>query len=253
MPSRHFTPRLMLSMAAVMALTACSPASAPATQGDPAATSPDTQAAEEMTRLNDSRDAFLARCLKNAIPSDNGVPATSESCAVAYRKAQQSLDAARLLIAAHAPDGAAKATSLDGLKTRLSGINWTNEQVGGSTLASGRVEPFDAVITQRNQQQHLAFNWSGPAGDVPVDVPYALLLDGAQLTLIACNSASPDEIGRVWHVTGTDSDPFDLVTYSRVGPSGTALSSYSASTPLDNNRLTLESLSQQDSDWAVCG
>lgn len=250
MPSRHPAARLIFATAAALLLAACSPSNPP--PEDPTATAPDNKAGEEITRLNDQRDAFLARCLKNAVPTENGAPATNESCAAAFYKAQQGLEAARILIAAHARGGAASATSLEQLKSRLPQIDWTNEQAGGSTLASGRVPPFDAVITQRNGQQYLAFNWSGPAGEVPVNIAYALLLEAAQLQLFACNRGSTDETGLAWHVTGTNSEPFDLVTFSRVGPSGTALSSYSASTALDNNTLTLESLRATDSDWTVC-
>lgn len=252
MPSRHPATRLVLATVATMVLAACSPAPQPSPSEDSTATAPDAGAARELTRMNDQRDAFIARCLKNVIPTENGEPATSDSCNTAFQKARQAQDAARILIQAHKTGGAASATSLEQLKTSLSQINWTDEQVGGSTLASGRVAPFDAVITQRNNRQYLAFNWSGPAGEVPVNIAYALLLEGAQLELVACNTALTDEAGLAWHVTGTDSDPFNLVTYSRVGPSGTALSSYSASTPLDKNAMTLESLQATDSDWVAC-
>lgn len=252
MPSRHPAVRLFFAMAAALVLAACSPPSGPATPEDPTATPSNASATKEMTRLNDQRDAFLARCLKNAVPTENGTPANADTCAAAYYKAQQGLEAARILIATHARDGAASATSLEQLKTRLPQINWTNEQVGGSTLASGRVAPFEAVITQRNNQKNLAFNWSGPAGEIPVNIAYALLMEGAQLKLFACKAGSGGETGQAWHVSGTDSEPFDLVTFSSVGPSGTAQSSYSASTPLGNTTMTLESLRATDSDWAVC-
>lgn len=252
MPSRHFAPRLVFATVAAMVLAACSPETSSKTSEEPTGPTPDATAAQVMTLQNDRHDAFIARCRKNAVSTESGEPATSDSCGVAYPKALQALEAARILIQAHARDGAVSATSLEQVKARLPQINWTNEQAGGSTLASGRVEPFDAVITRRNNQHHLAFNWSGPAGEVPVNVAYALLLEGAQLKQIACNNSSAGETGQAWHVTGTDSEPFDLVTYSRIGPSGTALSSYSASTPLDGKTMTLASLRADDSGWTEC-
>lgn len=248
MSSRHSASRLMLATVSALVLASCSPATAPAPK-DPES---EVGAAETLNRMNDRSDAFIARCLKNAIPTENGAPATSDSCDLSYQKAQQAQEAARILIQAHARDGAASASSLEQVKARLPQISWTNEQAGGSTLASGKLAPFEAVITRRNNKHHLAFNWSGPAGDVPVNVAYALLLEGAQLKRIACNTSLTDETGLAWHVTGTDSEPFDLVTFSRIGPSGTAQSSYSASTPLDDTAMTLETLRADDSGWTEC-
>lgn len=240
-----------------VAVAACSAESEPA-NADLTATLPDDAAAkDEMSELdrlaNQNHEAFLATCRQGGLPSQDGQASSSEDCAKAYQRAQSASEAAQILSDAFLPNGAASATSLDDIRSRLSRINWTEEMTGGSTIASGKLGDFNATVSQRNSRQHLSFNWSGPAGDVPVNIADALALKGAKLQMVACHTGSLDETGRVWRVTPRQGDAFDLTTFTRVGPSGTAISSHSGSVALDRNITTLDTLRAQDSDWSVCG
>lgn len=239
------------------AVSACSQETETPANTDLTATLPQDGGKSEMTeqgRLNaQQRDSFLAACRQNALPSQAGEDAASEDCEKTLERAQKSAEAAQILTGAYFANGAASATSLNDIRTRLPRINWTEEQTGGSTIASGKLGDFDTAITQRNRRQHLSFNWNGPAGSVPVDIADALSLSGAKLDLVACYASGSDETGRAWRVKPVNSDAFDLTTFTRIGPSGTAISSYTASVPLDRNVATLETLRAEDSDWSVCG
>ena len=241
----------------LFAVAACSPAAEPPADTDLTVTLPQDGGKSEMAeikRLNDQRrENFLSACAKGDLPPQDGVAASPADCASSLGRAEKSAEAARILHAVYAPNGAASATSLEDIRARLPQVNWTEEQTGGSTVASGKLGDFDVAVTLRNRRHYLSFNWNGPAGVMPVDIAYALALSGTQLTLIACKSGDTDETGRVWRAGTPNSEAFDLTTYSRVGPSGTALSYYSASVPLDRNLATLETLRAEDSDWNVCG
>ncbi len=240
-----------------LAIMGCSPEAGADTPADVTATLPEKAAETEQAALAERRSKLraelIALCKQGNLPGAEGEVGTDENCNEAYDKGVRAQGAAAAIISAFGPNGAAKAVSLNDIRTRLPQINWTDELAGGSTIASGKLGDFAALVTQRNNRQYLSMSWTGEAGKVPVDVGYAMLLDGAKLDLVACNSGALDETGRMWRVTPAHGDPFDLQIYTRVGPSGSAVSSHLATAALDGNRATLESLRAEDPDWNVCG
>lgn len=240
----------------VAAVAACSPAPAKQAEGDPAATLPPENASSATASAGSSpdarREAFLARCAQGDLPSLAGEAAAPEVCNTVAARAEKGSQAARVLAGAFGVNGAASGTSLGDIRAKLPQVRWTDEETGGSTIASGKLGDLNAAIIQHNRRQYLSFNWNGPAGDVPVNIADALALNGEKLELLACYAGGSDETGQVWHVTPQSGDPFDVEVFTRVGPSGTALSSHSASVPLDRNRATLDTLKAQDPDWNDC-
>lgn len=254
MSMRRLSP---LCLPALLMVMACSPEPDRAVADDLTATLPadaeKTETAAMAQKMAQDRTDFIARCRGGTMPSLVGTQGNAEDCNAAYDRAVHSRRAAMLLSDAFGANGAAKAVSLDDIRARLARVDWTEEQTGGSTLASGKLGDLNASINQRNQRQYLSLGWSGPAGDVPYDLADGMLLSGGKMDLIACYSSTPDETRRMWRVTPQHGDAFDLEVFTRIGPSGTAMSSHYASAALDGNRTTLETLRADDSDWNVCG
>ena len=233
---------------AALALTGLVAACSPAAESEPARPAPSVQKVER----EPAHQAFIDNCMRGGGVTLDGEPGTAAECHAAFVKAQSSEEAADLFLAAFRPDGAAQAVSLGEIRARLPQINWTDDTTGGSTLASGHYDDFDVVINRRDNRQWLAVNWLGSAGDVPFNIVSALSLH-AKMELVACYNSGTEEKGHAWRVQPEQGQSFYLVNYSRVGPSGTAQSSLSASAPLDQQPLTLESLHASDPDWVVCG
>lgn len=248
---------LPLAGAALLLMAACSPEPSSAPEENLTATMPEKVDAQDLEALKQQQqlqhDAFMVRCRAGNLPSQDGQAADAAQCQQAFEKADHSKGAADQMIKAFMPNGAAKASTLDAMRQSLAGVKWSEQTTGGSTLASGTYGDFEAVITGQDKPQKLSFNWSGPAGEMPVNIVDAFTLYEARAELVACQTGGVSEQGRLWRVTPATGPAFNVEEFSHIGPSGTAVSSYSASASFDTVPLTLEALRKADSEWSVCG
>ena len=240
-------PPLCLSPLALLALAGLLVACSPSADKEPAQPTPKVQKVER----EPAHQAFIDSCMRGGGVTLDGEPGSAAECHAALLKAQKSEEAAGLFLAVFRPDGAAHAASLGEIRARLPQIIWTDATTGGSTIASGHYDDFDVVVTRRDGRQWLGVNWIGSAGEVPYNLVSALALH-AQMQLVGCYNSGTEEKGRAWRVQPEQGESFYVVNYSRVGPSGTAQSSLSASAPLDQQPVTLESLRASDPDWVGC-
>lgn len=218
---------LVLSIAALAALAACGQ-SAPSEAAQGGA---------------ETRDAYVARCTRELIAQNPQAQSwAGQQCEQQWANVEASEPLAEAMLAAVPASGETVAPSAIAARTTM--IRW-RPRAEGTLIAQGDIGGVEAQVDANG----LTLLWSAVGEPIPLDLPEAFRVLGAEVTMIGCAQVGVGESTRSYRIAAPGREPFALGVYQREAPTANASSFYNATANVSGAMPTLAQLARDGNSW----